>query len=926
MKIFLLLLAVLIGFPFCRVAAFEISENTQIVTGSNAGASTLFAARELAEYIFKAGSIKPAVVKNSSTAPSQIIIGTLNDVKTLPAAAAEKLAAAATPDAFAIVCSGDKLYIVGKDRVGELYGVYAFLEEKIGVRWFRAATPEDAYEYVPENTKLRFKDFEIVRVPVFRYRQLTHSGATGKTPVNGQTLAVRQGFQINPPWNYKRAFQEQFYLERCSSLSVGTGGHGGFYHPVHEKLFEQHPEYFALQNGKRVKGKQICISNQQVQKRVQKYIEDIYKTVPPNKITYLFGMLDTTSGWCECPNCRKLDGDGAFDYINVSSRFHKVAVKIMAEIYKKYPDARLEAWAYHTYRTIPENVKYDPRTLIYYCTHGRCYGHELRDPGCLRNVRQLELIKAWRKISSRMKVYEYANCTPVLYGCMEEILCKDLRFYRELGLEGWKEEIRFADARFWPPVKKGEIDYRADRANSNWQWYCVAGKLLWNPELDPEEILKDVESKYYGKAYPAMKKYHDLRRKLWNNSSYCFGYPTGDQRRERLLSAPGTEAELLTLLKAAEKLAGDDPILRGRLKDDRDWLNRYWIQPNKTLRRKPDKTSYAPVRVGTVKIDGNPDDAEWFRAWHTTDFKYIAIGGKGKNSRNRKAGKTVLSLLSDKHNLYFRLIAETPDKGYSANERIAFFIVPPTAAGECYSVYVNSDGTLGEVSLPRSRKKIAVAVKPYRAGYCMEVKIPLARLTAAERGAVWKLHVARSLDGNRCLSLDGTALRDTVNYRGVVIGSPLLKNGSFENLNAKDAPEKWLCKNCKIINSGASNAIKLVPGSHIYQFLTHPELNQQPVARKIKVTFRATGKGTVNVYAVRYNDTKDARAKYGYRRKFFSTQQIHKAVLSGKQKFYSCLYTINPDEWIALRFTVSGKNGSFLTLDDVSVSKLENGL
>ena len=91
MKIFLLLLAVLIGFPFCRAAAFEISENTQIVTGSNAGASTLFAARELAEYIFKAGSIKPAVVKNSSTAPSQIIIGTLNDVKTLPAAAAENL-------------------------------------------------------------------------------------------------------------------------------------------------------------------------------------------------------------------------------------------------------------------------------------------------------------------------------------------------------------------------------------------------------------------------------------------------------------------------------------------------------------------------------------------------------------------------------------------------------------------------------------------------------------------------------------------------------------------------------------------------------------------------------------------------------------------------------------------------------------------
>lgn len=912
----LLLLTVLICLPVCRLAAFDVSENTQIVTGSKAGASTLFAARELADYIFKATGIKLAAVKDGSTAPSQIIIGTLNDVKDLPVAVAEKLAAADTPDAFAIVCSGDKLYIAGKDRVGELYGVYAFLDEKIGVRWFRAATPDDAYEYVPKIAKIRFNDFSFVRVPAFRYRQLTHSGATGKTPVNGQTLAVRQGFQINPPWDYKRAFQEQFYLERCSSLSVGTGGHGGFYHPIHEKLFAAHPEYFALQNGKRVKGRQICISNKQVQKLVQKHIEDIYKTVPVNRITYLFGMLDTTSGWCECPECRKLDGEGAFDYINVSNRFHKVAVKIMSEIYKKYPDARLEAWAYHTYRTIPEDVKYDPRALIYYCTHGRCYGHELKDPGCFRNVRQLELIKAWRKISSRMKVYEYANCTPVLYGCMEEILCKDLRFYRELGLEGWKEEIRFADARFWPPAKKGEIDYRADRANSNWQWYCVAGKLLWNPDADPEEILRDVESKYYGKAYPAMKKYHDYRRKLWNNSSYCFGYPTGDQRRERLLSAPDAEAELLALLDEAEKLAGADTILQKRLKDDRQWLLRYWIQPNKKLQAKLDKTSYAPIRVGAINIDGNPADAEWFRGWHTTDFKYI------KDKKAGKTGKTVLSLLADKQYLYCRVIADTPDKRYSADERVAFFIVPPVAAGDRYSVFVKSDGSLDGGKFPGNHKEIAAAVKPYRTGYCMEVKIPLAGLAAAERGAVWKVHAARILKNNTTLSLDGTALRDRADYRGVVIGSPLLKNGSFENLNTQGTPENWNCKNCKVIKSGASNAVKLVAGSHIYQFLTHPELNQQPLARKIKVSFRASGKGEMKVYAVRYNDTKDARAKYGYKRKFLSTQLFYQSELSDKQTFHTCSYTIDPDEWIALRFIVSGGRESYLTLDDVSLTKL----
>ena len=106
--------------------------------------------------------------------------------------------------------------------------------------------------------------------------------------------------------------------------------------------------------------------------------------------------------------------------------------------------------------------------------------------------------------------------------------------------------------------------------------------------------------------------------------------------------------------------------------------------------------------------------------------------------------------------------------------------------------------------------------------------------------------------------------------------------------------------------------------------MTHPELNQQPFARKIKVTFQASGRGSVNVYAVRYNDTRDGKAKYGYRRKFLSTQLFYQAALQENRKVYSCEYTINPDEWIALRFIVSGSKASCLCLDDVAVSMMDN--
>ena len=87
------------------------------------------------------------------------------------------------------------------------FGAYenaALLDEKMDIRWFRAATADDPYEYVPQRACWQFNDFEIFREPAFRYRQLTHTAATGKIPFNGQTLAVRQGFQINPPWNYRK--------------------------------------------------------------------------------------------------------------------------------------------------------------------------------------------------------------------------------------------------------------------------------------------------------------------------------------------------------------------------------------------------------------------------------------------------------------------------------------------------------------------------------------------------------------------------------------------------------------------------------------------------------------------------------------------------------------------------------------------------
>ena len=903
-------------FAVLSLCGFEITKETVVVIGDNAPESTLLAAQEFAAYTKKICGIAPPAVNRAVPSVPQVFIGTLADVRNLPAAAAKKLAAAKSPDAFVILCSGNTLFIVGKDRVGELYGTYAFLDEKAGVRWFRAATAKDDYEYVPRISPLAFADFEIFRDPVFRFRQLSLiGGKVNKPPVNGQSAAVRQGFQIHPPGNYKKAFTDKFYMARTSLPVISTGAHRAFSRPLPETLFDSHPEYFALVNGKRVKGVQICISNPDVQRKVIDYIIGIYKTVPVKSFSYLFGLPDVTTGWCECDDCRKLDGPGEFDYINISTRFHKVVSAMTAEIYKKYPDAELQVWAYHTYRTIPAGVKYDPRVLIYYCTHGRCYGHALNDASCQRNAVQYDLIKKWHKTAPRMRFYEYATSVPVLYGCTEAILAEDLRLFRDAGFEGWKEGLYFADAAFTPWKKPGIADTRLDAANSNWQWLYVAGKLLWNPDLDVNEILADAESKYYGKAAVPMQEYHAYRRMLWNNSSFCLGYPAGDERRPRLLSSPGATEKLLSLLDQAEKLAGSDVVLSGRIKDDRDWLMRYWIEPNKKIRAASGKACFAPTRVGTIKIDGDPGDPEWLRAWHTDDFRPVA-GNGGKN-----LPKTVFSLLSDENNLYFKVTAD----GFTGKKDwVRFFIIPPVITGEYYQLTVTADGS-ADCTFYAGKNAVRIqgvisAVNQNADTGVIEVKLPMVNTGKVLPGSLWKIHVARSWQNSAGsdpteLSLSGISPHNTAGYRGFVAGTPLLQNGTFEDLKPDGKPVKWSMRRAETVSCDTSNAVKIGPGGSVHQFCT----GQKTFARKIRVTFRVGGSGTISVCAMRYHDARDGKARYKYKRTILPQEVFYKTELTGKQKLYACEYTIRPDEWIGLRFSVPDDEKSFAILDDVSV-------
>ena len=406
--------------------------------------STCLAATELTNYLFRiTGKTSEIVCGIEGDAPA-VVVGT---VKTLgdaaPAAARAALAKTDDIEAAWTGTDGGRVWIVGKNEVAELYATYHFLESKLGVRWFQAWRKEDPGDYVPSDAAPSVAEFSEFREPAFKIRRIELMRANGNVPAtNAQTCAVRNGFQIKPPYNrvnYEKPNEPNtgFYAPRMPhKLQYLGGDHGTFANTCPaKKWFATHPEYFALVDGKRVPGWQYCISNPDLRKAVADRIVAALDREGGDG-WFGFGMVDTTYGWCQCGACRALDAaDKPFDDMpTVSSRFFDTVNAVSAKVWEKYPKADLRTWAYHTYRPFPTGVVPDHRLKVCFCDHLRCYGHALDDPNCSRNVKIYDMLKTWTERMPYVFVYCYLFCTEVAYSCSEYGMIDDIRKYAKMGV------------------------------------------------------------------------------------------------------------------------------------------------------------------------------------------------------------------------------------------------------------------------------------------------------------------------------------------------------------------------------------------------------------------------------------------------------------------------------------------------------------
>ena len=157
-----------------------------VFLGADPDVAERYAAHELIRFLEESTGVKlPLATDNHPAAGPLIVIGRGNSLadRLCPNIPYSHLGW----DGFTIRRSGANLLIAGARPRGTLYGVYRFLRDNVGCRWYA-----DDTSLVPKREKVRLPEDNVTDIPRFRYREVfcPEGGADGdfaaRIMLNGQ--------------------------------------------------------------------------------------------------------------------------------------------------------------------------------------------------------------------------------------------------------------------------------------------------------------------------------------------------------------------------------------------------------------------------------------------------------------------------------------------------------------------------------------------------------------------------------------------------------------------------------------------------------------------------------------------------------------------------------------------------------------------
>ena len=436
-----------------------------IVLCDNASISEQTAAKELQGYLQQiSGALLPLVNSNElAEGGKHIFVGFNEEYATkygveLPSDSDE---------GYTYRTVGDNIWIYGGKNRGTMYGVYSFLENEFGVRWYTVD-----YTKIPTAKTWRVKELCHSEQPFIQYRFVQYFNAD------------YGDWQAHNKCNSATWVAENEY----GGLTAYWEGHTFRLFITAEEYFEEHPEYFSLREGERRPNEQVCLSNPEV---LQICIDKMKRTIEENPLFDVYSMSQNDNPFpCECEKCKALEEQ----YGGHSGIILWFVNQVADAIKPLHPDKYIGTFAYQYSLEAPTGIVPRDNVVIRLCSFGFCFAHPLDE--CKYNEEFVPIIEKWSQIAPNLYIWDYVvNFWQYVAPFPNfNVLAKNIKLFKKHNAIGVREQA----------------DYQSNGGEFSDMKAWVLAKLLWNPHQDTQKLVAQFIKDFYGEAAPYVQKYFDL--------------------------------------------------------------------------------------------------------------------------------------------------------------------------------------------------------------------------------------------------------------------------------------------------------------------------------------------------------------------------------------------------------------------------------
>ena len=557
-------------------------------------------------------------------------------------------------DGFYIKTVGNKIFLLGMDRNqngirerASLFAVQDFLERFAGVRCY---FPGKIGTIIPKRKNWSLPAIDIADRPDFQYRWIWTS------PSN------RGGGNVSYDYPGKDPKVNNPDIWRNSALFNIRSCHGLNGLELVKRFAKTNPEFFALTAaGKRIDGThnnagynalgQLCFSS-----------EGLKEVIYQDAVACLTGKPASSRGlkrwdsrwnkkhvnitpndgviWCLCPPCKKIYEQGSQAR---SNHIWKFFIDIANKLKKNNIPGMVIVDSYGVYKDMPQMEIPDNISV----------GVAVTGPWGMKNTHVREhdarRLAAWRKrLGKRLASWTYPTKASAAVPYIPNFTPR-------------------AVSQFFKSQKNNIFGGFVESGTDAWLFgfmnHYVAGKVMWNNDVDVEEIMAEHCRLMYGPGAPFLGKFYREIERLWMTEilkdiiSTTWGenwlLPT---RRDiwTKIYTPAKIAELDKLFDQAEKAAGKNKDALERIR----FMRKYFWGPvcNGAKEFAQENASRAAwtIQAGKaqkITLDGKLDEKEWQKA--------ASAHLIGRRWEPIEVGTTV-KVLQDKDYFYFGFEAEEP--------------------------------------------------------------------------------------------------------------------------------------------------------------------------------------------------------------------------------------------------------------------------